>query len=84
MLKLHPEVLLGSQFTPRLTNLGEARFWHLDRGVDYGLLNALTHHHINPWRYKGDLASNSRLECPSQWPSCAADLGDEGKVGEHD
>lgn len=40
--------LLGYQFSPRLTDLGEARFWRLDRGADYGSLNALARYHINP------------------------------------
>ena len=40
--------LLGYQFSPRLTDLGAARFWRLDRSADYGPLNALARHHINP------------------------------------
>jgi TnpA family transposase len=40
--------LLGYQFSPRLTGLGAARFWRLDRSADYGPLNALARHHINP------------------------------------
>jgi TnpA family transposase len=33
--------LLGYQFSPRLADLGEARFWRIDPSADYGPLNAL-------------------------------------------
>ena len=32
--------LLGFQFSPRLADIGESRFWRLDRAADYGALNA--------------------------------------------
>jgi TnpA family transposase len=31
--------LLGYQFSPRLADLGETRFWRLDPAVNYGPLN---------------------------------------------
>ncbi|MEA5516760.1 Tn3 family transposase, partial [Nodularia sp. UHCC 0506] len=31
--------LLGYQFSPRLADVGEARFWRLDSEADYGVLN---------------------------------------------
>jgi len=41
--------LLGYQFSPRLADLGEYRFWRIDRAADYGALNGLvspaTHQH---------------------------------------
>src|SRR5271157_6435221 len=33
--------LLGFQFSPRLADIGESRFWRLDRAADYGALNGL-------------------------------------------
>lgn len=39
--------LLGYQFSPRLADLGEARFWRTDRAVDYGPLNGLARHRLD-------------------------------------
>lgn len=39
--------LLGYQFSPRLADLGESRFWRIDRAADYGALNGLARQHIN-------------------------------------
>jgi TnpA family transposase len=33
--------LLGYQFSPRLADIGEARFWRLDPAADYGVLNGM-------------------------------------------
>lgn len=33
--------LLGYRFSPRLADLGDARFWRMNRKTDYGILNAL-------------------------------------------
>jgi TnpA family transposase len=33
--------LLGYQFSPRLADIGEARFWRLDPTADYGVLNSI-------------------------------------------
>jgi TnpA family transposase len=33
--------LLGYQFSPRLADVGEARFWRIDQAADYGALNGL-------------------------------------------
>ena len=47
--------LLGFQFSPRLADIGESRFWRLDRTADYGPLNGLARHRIHtnliaqPW-----------------------------------
>ncbi len=40
--------LLGYQFSPRLADVGGARFWRIDRSADYGRLNALARHRIDP------------------------------------
>ena len=40
--------LLGFPFSPRLADIGESRFWRLDRPVDYGALNSLASHRLNP------------------------------------
>ncbi len=39
--------LLGYQFSPRLADIGEARFWRLDPAADYGALNNLARHPVN-------------------------------------
>ena len=39
--------LLGYQFSPRLADIGGARFWRIDGSADYGALNALAAHTIN-------------------------------------
>jgi TnpA family transposase len=33
--------VLGYQFSPRLADVGEARFWRIDASADYGVLNSL-------------------------------------------
>jgi TnpA family transposase len=45
--------LLGYQFSPRLADLSDTRFWRIDRQADYGPLNALA-------RSRVDLASISQ------------------------
>lgn len=39
--------LLGYQFSPRLADIGAARFWRIHRDADYGPLNGLARHHID-------------------------------------
>ena len=39
--------LLGYQFSPRISDVGGARFWRVDRTADYGALNSLATHTIN-------------------------------------
>ena len=39
--------LLGYQFSPRLADIGESRFWRMDKTADYGPLNSLARHRIN-------------------------------------
>ena len=39
--------LLGYQFSPRLADIGDARFWRIDRSTDYGALNGLARHRID-------------------------------------
>ena len=39
---------LGYQFSPRLAELKDARFWRLDPTADYGPLNGLARHRITP------------------------------------
>jgi TnpA family transposase len=39
--------LLGYQFSPRLADIGEARFWRLDPMADYGVLNSIAHARVN-------------------------------------
>jgi TnpA family transposase len=40
--------LLGYQFSPRLADLGNARFWRMNSRTDYGILNDLARHKIVP------------------------------------
>jgi TnpA family transposase len=39
--------LLGYQFSPRLADIGSARFWRIDRTAHYGPLNGLARNQIN-------------------------------------
>ena len=39
--------LLGYQFSPRLADVGDARFWRVDPDADYGELNDIARHRIN-------------------------------------
>jgi TnpA family transposase len=39
--------LLGYRFSPRLADIGGARFWRIQTKADYGELNAISHHKIN-------------------------------------
>jgi TnpA family transposase len=39
--------LLGYQFSPRLADIGDARFWRIDKNADYGVLNGLARHRID-------------------------------------
>ncbi|WP_106314979.1 Tn3 family transposase [Legionella pneumophila] len=38
--------LLGYQFSPRLADVGGARFWRIDSKADYGVLNDISNHKI--------------------------------------
>lgn len=42
--------LLGYQFSPRLADAGEAVFWRVDKGADYGALNDLARGCVNTHR----------------------------------
>jgi TnpA family transposase len=44
--------LLGYRFSPRLADIGSARFWRIDPQADYGVLNNFSKHRINPGRIK--------------------------------
>jgi len=39
--------LMGYQFSPRISDIGGARFWRIDRSADYGALNGLAAHTLN-------------------------------------
>ena len=39
--------LLGLQFSPRIADIGGARFWRVDRAADYGILDELAANRIN-------------------------------------
>ncbi len=39
--------LLGYQFSPRLADIGEARFWRIDKTADYGALDGIARNQIN-------------------------------------
>src|SRR5215472_13702832 len=36
--------LLGFQFSPRLADLGDARYWRIDKDARYGVLNGVARH----------------------------------------
>jgi TnpA family transposase len=39
--------LLGYQFSPRLADIGRARFWRMDQQTHYGALEGIARHRIN-------------------------------------
>jgi TnpA family transposase len=39
--------LLGYRFSPRIADIGGARYWRIDTSADYGPLNAIARHRIN-------------------------------------
>ena len=39
--------LLGIQFSPRIADIGGARFWRVDGKADYGILDELAVHKLN-------------------------------------
>ena len=39
--------LLGYRFSPRIADIGGARYWRIDPTADYGLLNGIARHRIN-------------------------------------
>lgn len=39
--------LLGYQFSPRLADIGETRFWRIDEAADYGALSGIARNRIN-------------------------------------
>ncbi len=39
--------LLGYQFSPRMADIGESRFWRMDTTADYGCLNGIARNRIN-------------------------------------
>ncbi len=40
--------LLGYRFSPRIADIAGARFWRIDTGADYSVLNGVARHKINP------------------------------------
>lgn len=59
--------LLGYQFSPRLADIGGARFWRVDPKADYGALGSLAAHRVNtrlveaPWEDLLRLAGSLKL-----------------------
>ena len=39
--------LLGYRFSPRIADIGGARYWRMDPLADYGCLNGIARHRIN-------------------------------------
>lgn len=39
--------LLGHRFSPRIADIGGARYWRIDSTADYGVLNGIARHRIN-------------------------------------
>src|SRR5215472_15869624 len=39
--------LLGFRFSPRIADIGGARYWRIDAAADYGCLNGVARHRVN-------------------------------------
>jgi TnpA family transposase len=46
--------LLGFQFSPRLADIKDRRFWRMERQADYGIFNEISKHKINTKRILTD------------------------------
>jgi len=57
--------LLGYQFSPRLADLGDARFWRTNPDADYGPLNGIARHRVNT-----DLIASSWTTCSASPAAC--------------
>ena len=55
--------LLGYQFSPRLADIGETRFWRMDPTADYGPLQYLSRHRID------------RARIAEHWETCCESRG---------
>jgi TnpA family transposase len=53
--------LLGYRFSPRLADLGEARFWRIEKTADYGPLNGIARHRVNVERIRHHWEDQLRL-----------------------
>jgi TnpA family transposase len=53
--------LLGYQFSPRLADLSDTRFWRIDRKADYGPLNAVARSHVDLRRIRASWADMVRV-----------------------
>ncbi len=53
--------LLGSQFSPRLADLGDAKLWRIDRKADYDPFNSLGKGTINPGLIRDNWSDAIRL-----------------------
>jgi TnpA family transposase len=53
--------LLGYQFCPRLADMGDARFWRIDKEAHYGPLNNLARHNANVGKIRNNWDDFLRL-----------------------
>jgi len=44
--------LLGYRFSPRIGDIGGARYWRIDPSADYGALNGVARHRVNTNRIR--------------------------------
>jgi len=77
--------LLGYQFSPRLADVGESRFWRMDASADYGVLNGLARQTINRNLIEQNWDDLLRLLAPSNWaqsmsPNCCERSGRESSI----
>lgn len=53
--------LLGYRFSPRIADIGGARWWRIDPAADYGSLNSIARHRINTTLIKDNWEDMLRL-----------------------
>jgi TnpA family transposase len=53
--------LLGYRFSPRIADIGGARYWRIDPEADYGVLNGIARHRINTGLFKENWEDMLRL-----------------------
>ena len=55
--------LLSYRFCPRMADMGDARFWRFDAKANYGKLDLVSQHQLNPKRITTQWDDMLRLTC---------------------
>jgi TnpA family transposase len=73
--------LLGYRFSPRVADIGGARYSRMDPSADYGCLNGIARHQINTKTDRGALRRPSPVVGIAQVRYCSGHLGQSRNRG---